>query len=86
MAYSFVSVEFMTNEVFIYRDGVYDDTDCDNVDVNHAMVIVGWGNKDGVDYWIIRNSWGTGWGDSGYVLVQRGVNKCQIDSYSAFVL
>jgi hypothetical protein len=42
---SFVSVELMTNEVYYFylqgSDGVYDDTDCDNVDVNHAMVIVG---------------------------------------------
>ncbi len=30
--------------------------DCDNVDVNHAVVVVGWGNQNGVDYWIIRNS------------------------------
>lgn len=45
----------------------------------HAVVIVGWGKEKGKDFWIIRNSWGTSWGDKGYFRMIRGVNNCQIE-------
>ncbi|XP_059351742.1 uncharacterized protein LOC130702458 [Daphnia carinata] len=69
-----------------YADGVYDDSACDTQPVNHAVVIVGWDTLNGVDYWIARNSWGPNWGKNGYIYVQRGVNKCNIESYPAYVL
>jgi hypothetical protein len=46
----------------------------------HAVVIVGWGNEGGKDFWIIRNSWGQDWGDKGYFRMSRGVNMCEIES------
>ncbi|XP_046457569.1 ervatamin-B-like [Daphnia pulex] len=69
-----------------YASGVYTDSACDNMNVNHAVVVVGWGTANGIDYWIVRNSWGTGWGQSGYILMERGVNRCQIESYPAAVI
>ncbi len=69
----------------IWRGGVYDSNDCDGQDPNHAVVIVGWGNENGMDYWIGRNSWGPTWGQKGYFLIQRGVNKCGIETYPVFV-
>ena len=67
------------------RDGVYDDADCDGQPANHAVVIVGWGNKNGVDHWIVRNSWGTDWGKRGYFFIQSGVNKCGIENLVAYI-
>jgi hypothetical protein len=46
----------------------------------HAIVIVGWGEKNGVKYWIIKNSWSTNWGDGGYFKIVRGVNECDIEN------
>ena len=65
---------------------MYDDVSCDSAELNHAVVIVGWGKENGVDFWIVRNSWGKHWGQSGYVLIQRGVNKCGIESNAAYVV
>lgn len=46
----------------------------------HAIVLVGWGEeKNGIKYWIIRNSWGKNWGDNGYFKMIRGENNCKIE-------
>ena len=45
----------------------------DTNSINHAVVAIGWGTSDdGIDYWIIRNSWGSSWGDNGYIKIKRG--------------
>lgn len=53
-----------------YSGGVYDKQECGNV--NHAIVIVGW--DDATESWKIRNSWGSGWGEGGYMRIKWGVN------------
>jgi hypothetical protein len=45
----------------------------------HAIEIVGWDEKDGIKCWIVKNSWGTSWGDKGYFYMKRGVNECKIE-------
>jgi cathepsin B len=46
----------------------------------HAVEIVGWGVESNKGYWIIKNSWGTKWGDNGYFRMIRGVNNCEIEA------
>lgn len=63
--------------------GIYEydgKSDLKEVHIGHAVVIVGWGtSSDKVPYWIVRNSWGTSWGNSGYFLMKRGTNNCEIE-------
>ena len=53
-----------------YTSGIYNDATCPT-DVNHAVQTVGWGHDDAsnLDYFIMRNSWGTKWGDQGYMKI-----------------
>jgi len=53
--------------------------------MDHGVAIVGYGTApDGEDYWIVRNSWGTAWGEEGYVRLQRGVNACGVANAAVY--
>lgn len=45
----------------------------------HAVEIVGWGIENNTKYWLIKNSWGTEWGDGGYFKMIRGINDCELE-------
>jgi len=48
---------------------------CSSTSINHAVLLVGWGVENGKKYWHIQNSWGTGWGQNGFIKVERGLNS-----------
>merc|ERR1711988_1523841 len=52
-----------------YGGGVYDGCSYDsNIALNHAVQLVGYGTDEALgDYWIVRNSWGSRWGEDGYI-------------------
>ena len=50
----------------------------DHKRLDHCIAVVGYGSEGGVDYWLIKNSWGTWWGENGYIRLKRGVNMCGI--------
>jgi C1A family cysteine protease len=62
-----------------YISGVYDQEDCSDFQLSHSMGLVGYGNEDGADYWLVKNQWGTEWGDNGYIKMSRNKgNQCGI--------
>lgn len=75
-----------------YASGIYDAKDCSSngKEVNHAVVIAGFGETDAGDkYWIVRNTWGTMWGEGGYMRIARGGSvsphgPCNLYQYSAY--
>ncbi len=65
-----------------YVSGVLDktSTQCPTSGINHAVTLVGYGTAS-VDYWIVKNSWGKSWGESGYFRIRRGNGTCGINCY-----
>ncbi|KAG6754965.1 hypothetical protein POTOM_040771 [Populus tomentosa] len=59
----------------LYTGGIYDgDCSDDPNDIDHAVLIVGYGSENGEDYWIVKNSWGTEWGMEGYFYIKRNTD------------
>lgn len=56
-----------------YESGVFNGCDYnENIDINHAVVLEGYGtDPEFGDYWLVRNSWGTDYGENGYIRIAR---------------
>ncbi|KAM3955495.1 procathepsin L [Aphomia sociella] len=61
-----------------YSNGIYYDPECKGESLNHGVTVVGYGIRDGEDYWIVRNSWGADWGEDGYILMSAAGDNCLI--------
>lgn len=79
-----VSPSDIHRNLYLYEKGIYGTnwgkTDPKETDGYHAIAIIGWGEESGTKYWLIRNSWGPEWGQSGYGKVLRGENRAIIES------
>ena len=72
-----VSLQGETGGFMYYTGGIFNGV-CGQAD--HAVVAVGWGSAGGVDFLIVRNSWGASWGDQGHIKIAAvaGVGICGI--------
>ncbi|EOA39013.1 hypothetical protein CARUB_v10011567mg [Capsella rubella] len=75
---------------FQYKGGVYNPPDC-GINVNHAVTLVGYGtSRDGIKYWLVKNSWGRSWGEYGYMRIRRDVQwpqgMCGLAQYASYPL
>ena len=90
-----LSVGFnVVDESLYYADGVLDVSSCSataEINLDHEVVLVGWGVDDLADgtqmeHWVLRNSWSTLWGDSGYLNVRMGERDCGVTTSAGFPL
>ncbi|XP_034455523.1 cathepsin L1-like [Hippoglossus hippoglossus] len=80
-----VAVNAMLPSFHQYRGGLYNDPNCNPRSINHAVLVVGYGTDNGQDYWLVKNSWGTGWGEQGYIRMARNKNNlCGIASFAIY--
>ncbi|NWU08206.1 CATS protein, partial [Cephalopterus ornatus] len=79
-----VAIDATRPTFFLYRSGVYDDPQCTQ-EVNHGVLVVGYGSLENKEYWLVKNSWGVWFGDSGYIrMVRNASNRCGIASYASY--
>jgi cathepsin B len=76
---SIIAFMYVYADLFSYKTGIYTYQSGALIG-GHAIRIIGYGTSNGVDYWLVANSWGTGWGESGYFRIKRGVNMCSIEA------
>jgi C1A family cysteine protease len=68
-----------------YSGGILSDPTC-GMQLDHGVLAVGYGTDSSTNtpYWIVKNSWGTSWGESGYVQLVRGQNECGIAQEASY--
>jgi C1A family cysteine protease len=74
-----VGIDSSSHIFDVYHGGIIHKHQCGN-SVDHAVLVVGYTPQ----YWIIKNSWGTDWGEDGYFRLERGVNACAINTYASY--
>lgn len=72
-----------TDALHAYTGGVFCD-DTGDMEISHDISIIGYGEEDGQNYWLVRNSWGTHWGMDGFFKLCRGTNNLNIESDCAW--
>ncbi|XP_060845449.1 cathepsin B-like cysteine proteinase 6 [Rhopalosiphum padi] len=81
LTYGPVEASFLVYDDFLhYKSGVYSKTENATLLSGHSVKLIGWGVEDGVDYWLMVNSWGHEWGQNGLFKIRRGTNECGIDN------
>lgn len=80
---------------FSYKSGIFDG-DVNTFDklkmkqpewqkVEHSVVLVGYGIENGIEYWLLLNSWGQKWGEDGYMRIRKGKNLINVESLAEAV-
>ena len=65
-----IAIEADTKAFQLYKSGVLTGDAC-GTNLDHGVLIVGYGSESGSEYWLVKNSWGTSWGDNGYIKIGR---------------
>jgi C1A family cysteine protease len=70
-----------------YSGGILSDPTC-GLNLDHGVLVVGYGTDSTTNtpYWIVKNSWGASWGESGYVRLIRNKNECGIAQEPSYPL
>ena len=65
-----IAIEADTRVFQMYSGGVITGSAC-GTNLDHGVLIVGYGEENGIKYWLVKNSWSNTWGDQGYIKIER---------------
>jgi cathepsin L len=76
-----LSIAVAADDWFNYDSGILD---CTQTQLDHGVLLVGYGTENKTDYWIVKNSWGEAWGEKGFIRINQADGKnCGIGDYIA---
>jgi len=70
--------ESIAGSTYCEAGSISTSTPCDPTSLDHGVLAVAYGVQEGTDYWVIKNSWGSEWGEDGYYRQTRGDNHCGV--------
>jgi len=77
-----IAIEADQSGFQFYSGGVFSGACGSQLD--HGVLLVGFGTDSGKDYWKVKNSWGAGWGENGYIRMIRGQNQCGLANSASY--
>jgi C1A family cysteine protease len=78
-----IAIEADKSAFQLYKSGILDSAAC-GTNLDHGVLIVGYGTDDATDYWKIKNSWGATWGEDGYIRMIRDKNMCGLAQQASY--
>ena len=70
-----VAIQANLQSFQLYKSGIYSDPMCGD-DLDHGVLVIGYGYDSDwdMDYWLVKNSWGSKWGEKGYIRIKKDIN------------